>query len=190
MQTVYLLSQISLHLATFLQVGATIILLRNIYPKKGLCNGTRLIVRDLQRHVICAEIITSEHRGQYVMLPEIALSSQDSALPINIVRCQFPVRLAYCLTINKAQGQSFRYVGVYLPKPVFSHGQLYVAVSRAKSFAGLKVVTTTGRQTQNVVYREVLTQAHGSCSYMYTPLALHHTAPHATTLLDVIHTVL
>ena len=139
------------------QVGATIILLRNINPKKGLCNGTRLIVRDLQRHVICAEIITSEYRGQYVMLPKIALSSQDSALPINIARCQFPVRLAYCLTINKAQGQSLRYVGIYLPKPVFSHGQLYVAVSRARSFAGLKVFTSTGRLTKNVVYHEVLT---------------------------------
>ena len=90
------------------------------------------------------------------MLPKIALTSQDSALPINIARCQFPVRLAYCLTINKAQGQSLRYVGVYLPKPVFSHGQLYVAMSRAKSFAGLKVFTSNGRTTSNVVYREVL----------------------------------
>ena len=91
------------------------------------------------------------------MLPKIALSSQDSALPINIARCQFPVRLAYCLTINKAQGQSLRYVGIYLPKPVFSHGQLYVAVSRSKSFSGLKVFTSNGRLTKNVVYCEVLT---------------------------------
>ena len=90
------------------------------------------------------------------MLPKIALTLQDSALPINIARCQFPVRLAYCLTINKAQGQSLRYVGVYLPKPVFSHGQLYVAMSRAKSFAGLKVFTSSGRTTSNVVYREGL----------------------------------
>uniref|UniRef100_UPI00358E4B35 ATP-dependent DNA helicase PIF1-like n=1 Tax=Myxine glutinosa TaxID=7769 RepID=UPI00358E4B35 len=140
-----------------LKLGATIILMRNINPKKGLCNGTRLIVRDLQRHVICAAILSTEYRGQYVMLPKIAISSQDSPLPITIVRCQFPVRLAYCLTINKAQGQSLRYVGLYLPKPVFSHGQLYVAVSRAKSFAGLKVFTSNGRLTENVVYHEVLT---------------------------------
>ena len=79
------------------------------------------------------------------MLPKIALSSQDSALPINIARCQFPVRLAYCLTINTAQGQSLRYVGIYLPKPVFSHCQLYVAVLGAKSFSGLKVFTPHSR---------------------------------------------
>ena len=89
------------------------------------------------------------------MIPKISLSSPN--LPINIARCQFPVRLAYCLTINKAQGQSLRYVGVYLPKPVFSHGQLYVAVSRARSFAGLKVFTSNGRLTKNLIYHEVLT---------------------------------
>eukprot|EP00794_Sanderia_malayensis_P011640 gene11640-biopygen9314 len=49
---------------TFQQVGATIILLRNINPAKGLCNGTRLIVRDLKRHIITAEIITTQNKGQ------------------------------------------------------------------------------------------------------------------------------
>ena len=90
------------------------------------------------------------------MLPKIALSLQDSALPINMARCQFPGRLAYCLTVNKAQGQSLRYVGIHLPKPVFSHGQLCIAVSRVKSFSGLKGFTSHGRLTNYVVYREVL----------------------------------
>ena len=85
------------------------------------------------------------------------LSSQDSTLPINIARCQFPVHLAYCLAINKAQDQSLRCVGIYLPEPVFSHGQLYVAVSRAKLFSGLKVFTLHGRLTKTIVYHEVLT---------------------------------
>ena len=84
------------------------------------------------------------------MLPKITLSSQDSALPMIIAGCQFPVRLAYCLTINKAQDQSLKYVGIYLTKPVFSYVQLYVAVSRERSFSGLKVFTSHGRSAQNV----------------------------------------
>ena len=141
---------------THIKVGATIILLRNINPRKGLCNGTCLIVRNLQHHLIWAEVIASEHRGHHDMIPRITMSSKDTALPIDIARTQFPVRLAYCLTINKAQGQSLRKVGVYLPEPVFTHGQLYVAISRAKSFAGIMVMLPQENRTKNIVYPEVL----------------------------------
>ena len=48
-----------------------------------------------------------------------------------MVRRQFPIRLAFAMTINKAQGQSLKRVGVYLKRPVFAHGQAYVALSRA-----------------------------------------------------------
>ena len=44
-------------------------------------------------------------------------------------RRQFPIRLSFAMTVNKAQGQSINYLGVHLPQPVFSHGQLYGALS-------------------------------------------------------------
>ena len=54
-------------------------------------------------------------------------------MPFKLKRRQFPVRLAVAMTINKAQGQTLGRMGLFLPTPVFSHGQLYVALSRGGS---------------------------------------------------------
>jgi ATP-dependent exoDNAse (exonuclease V) alpha subunit len=54
-----------------------------------------------------------------------------------LYRYQFPVAVAFALTINKAQGQSLDVVSIYLPQPVFGHGQLYVALSRVTNICGL-----------------------------------------------------
>ncbi|XP_073035172.1 uncharacterized protein [Primulina eburnea] len=147
-----------------LKKNCTIMLLRNLDPSYGLCNGTRMVCRGFQDNVIHAEITVGAHTGKHFFIPRIPLSpAENEGNPFQFKRKQFPVRLCFAMTINKAQGQTIPFVGVYLPQPVFSHGQLYVALSRGTSMANTKVLikpstnTSIGDTwTRNVLYHEVL----------------------------------
>jgi len=55
-------------------------------------------------------------------------------------RTQLPLAVCFAMTINKSQGQSLKRVGIFLPRPCFSHSQLYVAISRVTSKSGLKIL--------------------------------------------------
>ena len=143
-----------------LKVGAPLMLLRNLDPSAGLCNGTRLLLLSISPRVLQAKIITGDHAGTAVLIPRIALDLETDTLPFVLRRLQFPVRLAFAMTINKAQGQSLDVVGLDLRAPAFAHGQLYVALSRATNCNNVHVLldeTEAGmeRKTQNVVYKRV-----------------------------------
>ncbi|XP_031124302.1 uncharacterized protein LOC116027013 [Ipomoea triloba] len=145
----------------------------------------RLIITRLSDHVVEAKIVSGNNAGQIVLIPRMSITPTDTRLPFKFQRRtptdtrlpfkfqrrQFPLMLSYAMTINKSQGQTLTHVGsinksqgqtlthvgLLLRKPVFVHGQLYVAASRISNPKGLRLLianegTKSINYTTNVVY--------------------------------------
>ncbi|XP_060866092.1 uncharacterized protein LOC132941883 [Metopolophium dirhodum] len=136
-----------------LKIGAPITLLRILQPP-NLCNDTQLQIKSLRNNIIEAVILTGPAKGEIAFIPRIPMIPSD--LPFSFKRLQFPVKVSFAITINKAQGQTFKYVGVDLRTECFSHGQLYVAFSRTGDPNHLMILISTGNITKNIIYSEVL----------------------------------
>ncbi|GKC93344.1 ATP-dependent DNA helicase PIF1-like protein [Tanacetum coccineum] len=86
-----------------LKKGCPIMLLQNIDPANGLCNGTRMVCRAFDDNVIDAEITVGQHAGKRAFLPRIPLTpSEDEQFPFTFKRKQFLVHLSFTMTINKS----------------------------------------------------------------------------------------
>ena len=83
------------------------------------------------------------------------LTPSDTAHSFKLRRRQFPVIPGFAMTINKPQGQSFNHVGVHLPRPVFSHGQLYVALTKIRQRSNLNIFI--GDDSSHVEPKEIFT---------------------------------
>ncbi|KAG5063413.1 hypothetical protein JHK85_004596 [Glycine max] len=88
-----------------LKKGVLVMFVRNLDISLGLCNGTRLIVNELE--------IKS------ILIPRMNLEPSYSIMNIKFQRHQFPVVVCFTMIINKSRGLTLCHVGVYLPRPVF-----------------------------------------------------------------------
>ena len=77
----------------------------------------------------------------WAVVDQSKLSSTDEDFPFILERTQFPDRPCFAMTVNKSQGQSVKMVGVDLQTNAFTHGQLYLALSRVTSLDGLTLLT-------------------------------------------------
>ena len=142
-----------------LRSGALVMLLRNYSSQKGLCNGTRAVVRDMWHRFLQVEIATGRFKGQMHLLPRIVCSSTgETDLPFVLRKFQFPVKPAWIMSINKGRRQTVSgRCGIYLLQPVFQHGQLYVAFSRARRAVNVKVLVADFESRQCTVQRNSAT---------------------------------
>ncbi len=118
------------------KIGGRYMCIRNIDPPRGIINGTMLKLIAIGRRYATFKVLTGKSAGSIEILLKsvFSISPEASGLPFTIIRRQFPVIPAYCLTVHKAQGQTMACVGLIFESDPFTHGQLYVALSRVSGW--------------------------------------------------------
>jgi ATP-dependent DNA helicase PIF1 len=119
-----------------------------------LVNGTRGVIMNLSESVLQVKILNGRRKGETELISRKWIKT-DSTETIQMCRLQFPIKVAFGITINRAQGQTFDKCGVLLEPDVFCHGQLYVALSRIRDPRNL-FVYCGNCSVKNVVYHEVI----------------------------------
>ena len=92
-----------------LKPGMPMMLLRNLNPRQGLCNGSRLVYEKSLDRVLQCKLTGS---GRTVLIPRIRFIPKLGEYPFSWQRRQFPVKPAFALTINKSQGISNTYIQI------------------------------------------------------------------------------
>ncbi|XP_074302948.1 uncharacterized protein LOC141637287 [Silene latifolia] len=151
-------------------VGAINTLLINRFPGEAVTyRGYDSMLTD-NCNIYPAEFINTlcpgasgHYSGDHVFIPRIKMQpSASDNFPFQFQRNQFPLKLSFAMTINKSQGQTLDQVAIYLPRPCFSHGQLYVGLSRARTSDKVTVVSastdhaSSQQSVKNIVSYDVL----------------------------------
>ncbi len=136
-------------------------LMCNFAPDRGLVKNTRVVVMHIGRRIITVRILRGVAGVSTVDAEDVLISRIPFTTVLEsghtLVRRQYPLAPAYATTFNSCQGLTLDVVGVDLTRPVFSHGQLYTALSRIRHRTHARVRVRRGQtMTRNVTYHEIL----------------------------------
>jgi ATP-dependent DNA helicase PIF1 len=148
-----------------LKVNDICLVLRTISKTDKLSTNTRVQIDRISRYVIRVKTLGTP--AKFITLPRIRFRFK---LPYGhsyyMLRTQFPLRLAYCMSLNKSQGQEFSKVLMDITEPSFSHGHTYVGLSRIHHFKDIGFFCTDTQILQrenenpcpiftNIVYKDL-----------------------------------
>jgi hypothetical protein len=142
-----------------LKLGARYMISKNYNPLVGACNGTLCELLQYSRNLCQVKIQSGIHSGRIICLPRCSfhVSRENSGLPFEFIRVQFPLIAAYCVSVHKSQGQSLAKIGVVIDQDSFAHGQVYTALSRTSGWHNIFVVLPAGdSHIANKVHRHFL----------------------------------
>jgi energy-coupling factor transporter ATP-binding protein EcfA2 len=144
-----------------LKVGDICLITRNLSKAYGLANNTRVKLLHISQSSIRVQTLGSSPKS--AMVPRIyfkfRIKFQES---YQMMRLQFPLRLAYSMTYNKCQGQTMKKVLLDISNPPFAHGHLYVALSRVTNYQDIKIICKDDQLLENspvinnVTYPEII----------------------------------
>ena len=107
----------------------------------NISTNSRVRIIAISSHVIKAELLSDSNR--IVLIPKIRFKFKlDYGESYQMMRCQFPLRLAYCMTYNKSQSQTFTRILLDVINEPFTHGHLYVAMSRITNCENIRLLIT------------------------------------------------
>jgi ATP-dependent DNA helicase PIF1 len=131
----------------------------------NIASNSRVQILSILPNVIWVKTL-SERVQRIVAIPKVRFKFRLTyGESFCLMRTQFPLRLAYAMTMNKSQSQTLRRTLVDCRQPPFSHGHLYVASSRVRSAQDIRYYFDCNDElvnlhkcsvVQNVVYQELL----------------------------------
>jgi hypothetical protein len=134
-----------------LKVNDICLITRNLSKRYGLANNTRVRILEISPQQTAIRIQTIGNSPKSATIPRIRFKFRlPFSSSFQMTRIQFPLRLAYCMTYNKSQGQTLDKVLLDITSPPFAHGHLYVALSRVTNSKNIRIICLENQIYQNV----------------------------------------